>query len=203
MAIRLKNKFSYKDKLYSYYKSLILHNYNNVNINERTVELPIIHKLYINSLNLRILEVGNVLKHYYRNLHHDVLDKYEHDKNVINEDIADFKPNKKYDMIFSISTLEHIGFDEQIKDDNKLLRALQNIRDNVLTENGIMYFTMPIGYNPFADKLIKENFFNEQIYFEKLNKNKYQECMYNEIKDCKYNFPFRFANALVIGKMAN
>jgi len=59
-----------------------------------------------------ILEIGNVLSRHIK-LEHDILDKYETAKGVINEDIVDFKSEKKYDLIISISTLEHVGWDEK------------------------------------------------------------------------------------------
>jgi hypothetical protein len=40
-----------------------------------------------------VLEVGNVLSHYFP-VHHDVLDKYEKAKGVINEDVVEFSPAK-------------------------------------------------------------------------------------------------------------
>ena len=61
-----------------------------------------------------IFEVGSVLSHYFP-INHDVLDKYEKGHGVINQDVVDFKPHNKYDLIVSISTLEHVGFDDNTK----------------------------------------------------------------------------------------
>jgi hypothetical protein len=38
-----------------------------------------------------------------------VLDKYEQAPGVINEDVVSFSPPQKYDLIVSVSTLEHVG----------------------------------------------------------------------------------------------
>jgi cyclopropane fatty-acyl-phospholipid synthase-like methyltransferase len=35
---------------------------------------------------------------------------------MINEGVVDFHPSKRYDIIVSISTFEHIGLDEKPKD---------------------------------------------------------------------------------------
>jgi hypothetical protein len=77
--------------------------------------------------------VGNVLSHYF-SVNHDVVDKYEKAEGVINRDIIDFHPSKEYDLIISISTLEHVGWDEDISDHkilhdpSKILRAIENLR---------------------------------------------------------------------------
>jgi len=79
--------------------------------NERCVEVPLA-KSIVDKEKGRILEMGNVLPHYYKNARWDVLDKFEKGKNILNADIASFKPKNKYNLILSISTFEHIGLDE-------------------------------------------------------------------------------------------
>jgi hypothetical protein len=44
--------------------------------NERGVEIPIFREMLLHHQNARILEVGNVLSHYFP-VHHDVVDKHE------------------------------------------------------------------------------------------------------------------------------
>ena len=46
---------------------------------------------------------------------------------VINEDIVDFSPSKNYDLIVSISTMEHVGWDEYPNDPPKILKGLRNL----------------------------------------------------------------------------
>ncbi|MDR4467711.1 MAG: hypothetical protein MRJ68_05315 [Nitrospira sp.] len=79
--------------------------------NERGVEIPIFRELLLEHDGQRVLEVGNVLSHYFP-IHHDVVDKYEVAPGVINQDIVEFVPPERYDLILSISTLEHVGWDE-------------------------------------------------------------------------------------------
>ena len=88
------------------------HFYNNTYGAERCVEIPVVRSMLSAANNEDILEVGNVLKHYYW-FPHDVLDKYEKAPGVINQDVVEFAPRKKYSTIVSISTLEHVGFDEE------------------------------------------------------------------------------------------
>src|SRR3990172_4116095 len=97
--------FVFRDKTYHYF----YHTYNPTWRNERCVETPIIWSIVKRSKEANILEVGNVLSHYF-DTNHDVLDKYERAPGVINEDVVEFKSNKRYDLIVSISTLEHVGW---------------------------------------------------------------------------------------------
>lgn len=148
--IKKEHTFLYKGKIYNYF----YHKYNSTWENERAVEIPIIHDFVLkySSTNKRILEVGNVINNYYP-FPHDVIDKYEVQKGVMNCDAKDFNSYHKYDLIFSISTLEHIGFDEPFFDTNKVVKAIENLKNN-LKDDGVFIFTIPIGYNIFLDKLI-------------------------------------------------
>ena len=89
-------------------------------MNERSIEVPIVMEIVNQNKGKRILEIGNVLSNYYK-VSHDIVDKYEKAPNVINQDVVDFKTNEKYDLIVSISTLEHVGWDEEPRDDKKNL----------------------------------------------------------------------------------
>ena len=194
--------FMFNDEQFYYFS----HNYNRTGVNERIVEIPIMYAMYNKLLqpDVKLLEIGNVLKHYYPSFSHDVLDKYEKADKVMNVDIVDFKPEKKYDVIISISTLEHVGFDESGRNAEKFVIALKNIKKNVLKENGVMYFTVPFGYNPVVDRLVREQTFTKQYYMKRKNaENEWEQTSYEEIKDCKYGRPFGFASAVVIGVVEN
>ncbi|MBI3875430.1 MAG: hypothetical protein HY300_05630, partial [Verrucomicrobia bacterium] len=86
------------------------HRYNMTWATERGVEMPVARAYLEEFRNRRALEVGNVLAHY-GPVAHDVLDKFERGPRVINADIVDFAPAAPYDLVLSISTFEHIGFD--------------------------------------------------------------------------------------------
>ena len=96
----------------------LVHNYNRTWLNERAVEVPIIFHVIARWPGRRMLELGNVLSHY-GSVAHDVLDKYEVGEHVINQDVVEYQPSARYDMIVSISTLEHVGWDEQPRDPQK------------------------------------------------------------------------------------
>lgn len=153
-----------------------------------------------------ILEVGNVLSHYFL-FNHDIVDKYEKAEGVVNEDVTKITFSKKYDLIISISTLEHVGWDEDPKkqimlnENQKIRQAIDKLR-TLLNPGGRIVVTVPVGYNPNLDFLLK----SEKTIFDKLfclkrisNDNKWVETTWKEIENSKFNKPFPFANGLVIG----
>jgi len=70
------------------------------------------------------IEVGNVLFHYF-DISHEVVDKYEKAPGVTSENILDFRPERRYDLIVYISILEHVGFDKPPRDTRKALLAFE------------------------------------------------------------------------------
>jgi len=176
------------------------HLYNATFRKERAVEIAIAEKYLENFKGREILEVGNVLN-YYTSYPHDVIDKYEKGAGVINEDIVGYDPGKKYDLIISISTLEHIGWDERPMEHNKVLKALKNMK-NLLNAGGEMLVTVPLGYNPDIDNLINEKKINftKSYFLKKISRNnKWQEVAYEKVKDPKYDFQYSRANEIFIG----
>ena len=81
---------------------------------ERVVEIPLAKEFIAGNQNTRLLEIGNTTQQYMgeAKIWWDVVDRYERAKGVHNEDLLAFKPSENYDSILSISTLEHVGFDE-------------------------------------------------------------------------------------------
>jgi hypothetical protein len=150
--------FSYKGKLLSYNRIP----YNNVA--ERAIEIPIVFDyLYGCKTTDRILEVGNVLSYYESEtsqVARKILDKYEIGANVINEDLMDISNGERYDVIVSISTVEHIGqnWDEYVKQGYKVISTEESTpRDleaplqaiakiySLLDNSGRAMITVPFG----------------------------------------------------------
>jgi len=191
-----KRTFIFQGKIYRYF----YHYYNTTWSNERAVEIPIIWDIYEKNKGKRILEVGNVLSHYFR-VDHDIVDKYERAEGVINEDVVNFEPSKKYDLIISISTLEHVGWDETPREPSKVLKAIEHLK-NLLSPCGKMVVTLPLGYNPEVDKSLKEGSlkFDKQYYLKRISRdNEWTEANWDDVCDVKYGEPFPCANGLVIG----
>jgi SAM-dependent methyltransferase len=147
-----KGVFFYDGKQFRYF----IHWYNHTWDNCRKIEIPVFLKIYYENQHRSLLEVGNVLSHYIPTTY-DVLDKYEKSYGVINEDIISYKPEFKYDVVISCSTLEHVGFDEEMKDPDGFVKAVENIKKNILKPGGVLFLSVPLGYNPGLDKAIREN----------------------------------------------
>ena len=194
-ALNLLRKFTFQGKKFRY----LIHKYNFTWRNERSVEIPIIRDIVLKNRNLKILEVGNVLSHYYK-INHDILDKYEVAPEVINEDVVSYNPKQKYDLIVSISTFEHVGWDEKPRENYKIRPAISNLR-SILSKNGKIIFTVPIGYNKHFDEMVKKNKLNltSSSFLKRTSRlNKWEECSYKEIFNFKYNYPFGNANAIMV-----
>jgi len=148
--------FLFNNKLYNYY----FRDYNNTSVNERKVEIPIIIDYIRKWPGAQILEVGNVLSHYFVNVCHDIVDKDEEAEHVINIDIVDYAPEKKYNLIVSISTLEHVGFEG---DDGQyqwtpghVQKAFSNLKA-LLEPGGELVFSVPLGYHHELDEVLESN----------------------------------------------
>lgn len=212
--------------------------HNNIPPSERAIEIPIALQ-FLSSLvgEKKLLEVGNVLS-YYQDLLPDnnliktrrIIDKYEVIDGVENIDLMELSSTEKYEVIVSISTVEHIGqstepnqtYGEEIqrRDMEAPLKAIAKIYE-LLTENGKALITVPFG------RLIDYKWLLQfsQEYLEILTK-KYQippdamqttyfkvvevdadstpprslwvEAKHEDVKNCLYNVPFLFANAIAV-----
>jgi uncharacterized protein YfcZ (UPF0381/DUF406 family) len=139
--------------------------YNRIRFNnptERAVEISIAFDFIANLKNpQKILEIGNVLSHYENSLSENIgirsrriVDKFEVDLGVENQDLMSLPSVEKYDAIVSISSVEHIGqgddpsggYGEQIesRDLECPLKAIAKIYD-LLALDGKALITVPFG----------------------------------------------------------
>lgn len=122
--------------------------YNLTCANERCLELGLIQGLLPDGG--RVLEIGNVWGHY-REHAFEVVDKYEISPGVQNIDIVDLPEDQKFDFIFSISTFEHVGWDEEPRQPEKLCEALEKL-PRLLNPGGSVVVTVPISWNSWLDE---------------------------------------------------
>lgn len=127
--------------------------YNTTRLNERAVELPIARQFLAGQVG-RLLEVGNVLSHYYPELpQRAIVDRYEEGPGVSNIDV--FTIDRSWDRIVSISTLEHVRWDESPREAGRAADAVVHLRD-LLAPGGRMLVTIPLGWNrPLDDWLLE------------------------------------------------
>jgi len=205
-----KRKYTFNNIALPYLYSL----HNETFRNERAIEIPIIMH-YVNLCKgKKILEIGNVLNYYF-DFEHTVIDKYEEANKVLNYDITNFNLAEKYDLIVTISTLEHVGWDEytrygkdnQVKQQNPELyfKALENLK-KILRPEGQIIATMPLGFNEFLDSLIQRNEsgFSEMFFLKRITSdNLWKQVSYQEVKNAKYSSPYQCANGVFIGIFKN
>lgn len=176
------------------------HWYNRTWMNERAVEITFVQRIMETHPGASLLEVGNVLPHYFRR-NHEVVDKYEKARGVLNLDILDFHPNCKYDVIVCISTLEHVGWDEPVRDPEKPVRALEHLK-SLLEPKGILVATIPLGYNTGLDQRLRAGQMDfENLYLLKRTgvDNRWIETDQTGVTGIQYDYPYPNANALAIG----
>lgn len=188
-------RFTFDGTSHRYY----VHRYNSTWRSERAVEIPIVWDILQRSRNVRILEVGNVLRHYFPVVH-DCVDKYEKAPGVINQDVVDYRADP-YDLIVSISTLEHVGWDEEPRDPEKILKAIANLR-SLTAPGGRIVITLPITHNPHVDAYLKDGriAFTRRLCLKRISShNRWEETSWEEAKEARFDTPFRRINAIVVG----
>ncbi len=183
--------------------------------NERAAVIPIVWDIVEKSRehDKRILEVGNVLSYYFK-VEHDILDKYEIMDGVINEDVVDFNPLNRYDLIVSILTLASVGLYENIEarrtdpnsprvspgDPNKVLHAINNL-NRLLAPGGQIVVILELGYNPAMDKLLKsgELRFDKHYYLKRISGYRWKEVDRLDLNGVRYDKSIPSANEVLIG----
>jgi SAM-dependent methyltransferase len=192
---RSSRTFTFDGSKYNYF----FHGYNMAWRNERAVEIPIAMG-YLSALESdAVLEVGNVLSHYIP-VGHDVVDKYEVADGVTNEDAVDFATSKRYDLIISVSTLEHIGAWGCAPDPGKVVLAVNNLV-GLLSPGGKLVATVPLGLNPAFDRVLEAGDipFTDVRALRRVRRNDWVETDFVSVMGAEYS-RLRFkANALVVG----
>lgn len=196
---RREKSFDYDGQAYPYFN----HRYNLTWLNERTVEIPLAQEL-LRRASGRVLEVGNVLSCYDDSLRHVVIDKYERPQreHAYAEDAETFMQGAPYDLIISISTLEHVGWDESPRDESKISRTIQHLR-SLLAPTGKFIFTAPVGYSPPLDRLVDkgDGFLTRNGLLRVSANNEWTQVPWSEIRSCRFHSPYPFANGLVVATL--
>jgi len=164
---------------------------------ERAVEIPIALAELATAEPARTLEVGNVLSNFARTSHH-VVDRYERAPGVLNEDAATFNGGP-YDLIVSVSTLEHVGYDEEPREPDKAARAVRNLL-GLLAPGGRMLATIPIGHNrALDDELMGGALGGTVSYLKRIKSVKWEQVEREEAR-VMYGWPWPGGNAVAIAR---
>jgi len=189
--------FTLDGQTYPYF----FHRKNATWLTERIVELAVAQKLY--DPTARTLEIGNVMQQYFAG-GHTIVDRYERGAGVTNEDALTFQA-EPFDAILSISTIEHIGWDETPRDPTKLPKAIDNLR-GLLKPGGTLMVTLPHGYNCDLDDLLQ----NGALPFDRVSylardtglTNRWRQVQRDEIVGYRYGFPWPAANAIAVATLS-
>jgi cyclopropane fatty-acyl-phospholipid synthase-like methyltransferase len=119
---------------------------------------------------------------------------------VLNVDVLAFHPDEPYDLIVSVSTLEHVGWDDDERDPAKIPLAIDHLR-SLLAPGGRAIVTLPLGYNPWLDKMLEEDTvaFDAEDWFQRVGRTRWHEVTRGNIERPSYGAPYLGANGLVIG----
>ena len=177
------------------------HGHNDTWSNERAVEIAVAAAFVEGYAGKRVLEVGNVLPNYL-SFPHDVVDKHEVGPGVINVDFLEFQPATRYDAIVSISTIEHVGLEDEVPDPARAVAAINHLR-SLLNDGGELLVTFPIGYNPQLDALVRSGRLpmDEVRFMRRVTAdNQWVEGTLDDALIARYGEPFRSGNVIVIAR---
>lgn len=162
---------------------------------ERLVEIPLaMHALEI-SPGAEVLEVGNVLAAS-GIVGHTVVDKYEVGDGVLNVDVLDYSPERRFDLAISISTVEHIGFDEHPQELDKAGRALMHIAE--IADR--LLVTIPVGCNPDAEAAMIDGPFDRVELLVKTSRlGQWEQRDVGEATRVRYHVPYFCGNGILVG----
>lgn len=147
--------------------------------NEKTIELPIFKRAVESGGN--VLEIGNVLKMYYPELKHIVLDKSSKGKGIINKDVFEFQPKKKYDLVVAVSS---------VLDSKLLLPTIESMK--LLGER--VFISVPMGYDPDLDAEIRKITGGRLIIMKRISReNRWIESRSFGSK-MRYGYPYEYGN---------
>jgi len=179
------------------------HAYNYTWLNERAVEVPLAARvLAAAGPSARVLEIGNVLGHY-QPVTHTVVDKYEQSPGVHNVDVVDIQLPGPFDLILAISTLEHVGLDEDVQDPGKPGRAIAHLT-SLLAPGGRLWCTFPVGYNAALDDGLRA----DRLGFDRLTAlrrtgrdNRWEQLPVTDVWGISYDWLLYTAQAVVVAEL--
>jgi hypothetical protein len=132
---------------------------------------------------------------------HEIIDKYEAAPGVRNIDVMEHQPAARYGLIVSISTVEHVGWDDAPRDTTKAVRAIELMR-SWLAPGGELFVTVPLGYHPTLDRSLVDGtqLFDRLGFMRRVDaENRWVEAQAAEVRGARFGSPYPFANAIAVG----
>lgn len=142
-----------------------------------------------------VLEVGNVLG--FAGTHgHTVVDKYEAGAGVVNEDIMTYDPRRRFRLVLCISTLEHIGWDEDPREPEKAAAAL----DVMSALGDDLLITIPVGYHRQLERSFVDGPFDSVALAVKASRRaRWERRPLTDVAKVRYGTPYAYGNGILIG----
>jgi hypothetical protein len=163
---------------------------------ERAVELPLAEGTIRQYDPATVLEVGNVLGNV--GIHgQTVVDKYEVAPGVINVDIIDYDPGRTFELVVSVSTLEHVGWDETPRDSSRAVAALEAMsrlgRD--------LFVTIPVGYQRPLEPAFIDGPFDEVLLFVRTSRlPRWELRPLADVSKVRFGGPYAAGNGILVGQ---
>lgn len=177
------------------------HRYNYTWLNERAVEMALALEVLREHAGKDVLEVGNVLGHYMP-VDHLVVDKYEVAPGVLNADIADLETDQRFDLVLAVSTLEHVGLDEETRDPGKAARSVERLK-SLLKPGGLLWVTLPVDYNSQLDRQVRAGglgFTRLRALRREERRNRWREVPVDQVWSARYDRLLYTAHGVVVGE---
>jgi SAM-dependent methyltransferase len=107
-----------------------------------------------------------------------------------------------YDLIVSVLTLEHVGYDEDPREPEKPARAVRNLL-GLLAPGGRMLATIPIGHHRALDDDLMGGAFGGTVsYLRRVTSLKWEQ-VEREQANVMYGWPWPGANVVAIARWKN
>ena len=173
--------------------------YNQPQTNERTVELPILFRLLAQAeqAGQTVLEVGAVSP-YYRQVEHEVCDPYDEKATL---PVSLFDVADPYDVVVSISTLEHVGLPEygsQSSDPGLALEAVAHLK---ALARHLLLFTIPLGHHAELDRAVLAGELGITLASYLMRQdwhNHWQQVPLEQATNARYGKPFNNGNCVAV-----
>ncbi len=168
---------------------------------ERAVEIALGHRALRSFAPEDVLEVGNVMPLAGAAAGHTVLDKYEAGAGVINEDIVGFSPQRRFQLVLSLSTLEHVGWDEVPRDPEKAGVALK-MMSGLVADGGALLVTIPVGWHRDLEQTFVAPggaFDSVTLVAKRSRRPRWEPRPMSELTSISYGAPFACGNAILVG----
>lgn len=153
----------------------------------------------------RSLEVGNVMP-LAGVSGHTVVDKYEVGDRVVNEDIVDYAPGRRYRLVVSLSTLEHVGWDEVPRDPAKAVLALERM-SVLVDDDGALLVTIPVGVRRDLESAFVtaagSTFDSVTLLVRRSRRPRWEARPLSELPGVLYGRPFPCGNGVLVGMRGN